>query len=78
MIMPRTHSEPSQSLYAATMAKRIMLGVQDFRLALRARMNAASQGEHTVLAHRGRPVAVLVPMEWYRAAAAAMGDPTEY
>lgn len=34
--------------------------------------------KHTVLAVRGRAVAVMVPIDWYREAADKLGDPTEF
>ncbi len=72
------YGETDSDLYAADMVKRVMLGVQEFRTYLRERLVAIEKGEHTVLARRGKPVAVMVPMDWYRDAAAAMNDPTEY
>lgn len=65
-------------LYAAEMVKRMLIGVQDFRTYLRARLEAVEAGEHSVLARRGKPVAVMVPIEWYRRAADALNEPTEY
>jgi len=74
----RTHGEPHGRLYAAGMVKRLMLGVQEFRTNLAARVKAIEEGEHTVLAVRGKAVAVMVPIEWYRQAAEKLGDPTEF
>lgn len=74
----RLYSEPFGCLYAADMVKRVLLGVQEFRTALRERLTAAEKGEHTVVAKRGKPVAVVVPIGWYRDAATALKDPTEY
>lgn len=71
-------SESHSTLYAADMVKRVMLGIQELRLHLRERVAAVEQGEHTVFSKRGKPVAVLVPIQWYRDAAASVGDPTEY
>lgn len=79
MTTTRTHGGPQGPLYAADMVKRLMLGVQEFRTHLAARIKAVTElGEHTVLAQRGKPVAVLVPIEWYREAAQKLKDPTEY
>lgn len=73
------YGEPDGDLYAAGMVKRVMLGVQEFRIHLRERLRLIEdQGEHTVLARRGKPVAVMVPMDWYRRAAEALDDPTEF
>lgn len=75
------HSKPHKSLYDAAMVKRLLVGMEAFRKGLAARLDAVEpdQGsEHTVVARRGQPVAVLVPIEWYRQAAKKLGDPTEY
>jgi hypothetical protein len=73
------YDETHGHLYAADMVKRVLLGVQEFRTAIAARVKAAiDTGEHTVLMRRGKPVGVYVPIEWYRDAARALKDPTEY
>lgn len=72
------YSEPFGVLYAADMVKRVLLGVQEFRTNLRDRLASSERGEHTVVAKRGKPVVVVVPIAWYREAAAALKDPTEY
>jgi prevent-host-death family protein len=42
------------------------LGVQQARENLRGRIDAAlEQGEHTIITRVGRPVAVIVPYQWY-------------
>lgn len=42
------------------------LGVQDFRLQLRDRIDAAlERGEHTIVTRNGRPVGAYVPFAWY-------------
>lgn len=70
---------PHVDLYAADMVKRVLLGIQEFRTALKARVDAAeADGEHTVLMKRGKPIGVYVPMDWYRRAAAAVEEPTEF
>lgn len=64
--------------YPADMVKRLLLGVGDFRLNLRRRMNAGRQsGEHTLVAARGTPEGVFVPMDWYRSASVALGELSE-
>lgn len=68
---------PYRRLYDPTVAKRVLMGIQELRLKLRARVNAVEAGEHTVFTRHGKPVAVLVPIEWYRKAAKAVGDPTD-
>ncbi len=72
------YGETDGELYAAVMVKRVMLGIQEFRDRLKARLDAVEGGEHTIIAKRGKPLAVVVPIGWYRDAAAAMNDPTEY
>lgn len=72
------YRETDGDLYAADMVKRVMLGIQEFRDRLKARLDAVEAGEHTIIAKRGKPLAVVVPIGWYRDAAAAMNDPTEY
>lgn len=65
-------------LYHSDVAKRVLLGIQQLRRRLREQVAAASErGEHTVFTHYGKPVVVLVPIEWYRKAAKAVGDPTD-
>ncbi len=75
---PPMYGEPDADLYAAEMVKRVLLGIQEFRTALAGRVKAGAAGEHTVLQMRGKPVGVYVPIAWYRDAAAAMGEPTEF
>ena len=77
----RPHGKPQVPLYPAGMVKRVMLGVEEFRTTLSARLKALSAGsseEHTVVAMRNRPIGVLVPIEWYREASKKLGHPTEY
>lgn len=65
-------------LYAAAMAKVVMVGIQSAREQLRARIEAAvEEGVHTVVAKRGEPQVVMVPMKWYREMRALSGDPTD-
>jgi hypothetical protein len=76
---PPMYGEPDTDLYAADMVKRVLLGIQDFRTALAARVKAGTAtGEHTVLQMRGKPVGVYVPIDWYRRAAEAVDEPTEF
>lgn len=73
----KTINEPAD-LYAFVMAKREILGVQETRDRLRTRVDAVlEEGTHTVVTRHGKPVAVLVPMDWYRRAAEALGEPTD-
>jgi len=79
LIAPDLHVEPHSDLYPAGMVKRVLRGVQEMRLYLGAIFDSIEkQGEHVVLTRRGKPIAVLVPIRWYREAAKAMDDPTEF
>lgn len=77
-------SSPSAWLYAADMAKRKLLTAAETRRRFSERVaRLISTGEnppveHTVIALRGKPVGVLVDIEWYRRMAEADGDPTEF
>lgn len=77
---PALYIEPSSDLYAADVAKRELLGVQKARETFAARVDQTEADEpvHTVVAKRGKPLAVIVPIDWYREAARRMKDPTEY
>lgn len=79
MVQPEVYGRPHNDLYPSTMVKRVLRGIQDIRL----QMGDVFRGiedrkEHIVFARRGKPVAVLVPIDWYRDAAQAVNDPTEY
>ena len=65
--------------YPASMVKRVLRGVQDIRVQMGDVFKAIEERkEHVVLARRGKTIAVLVDIDWYRKAAKAMEDPTEY
>jgi hypothetical protein len=74
------YGRPVAKLYDADVAKREMVGVQKARQTFAARVDPPPKSEpvHTVVAKRGVPLAVIVPIEWYREAAKCLGDPTEY
>lgn len=66
-------------LYAWAMPKREQLGVQEAREKLRDRIDEAMvNGVHTVISRHNKAVATLVPMDWYRRASDALGEPTEF
>lgn len=71
-------SKPDRTVYPPDMVRRLMLGVQEFRAQVARRLDAVDKDEHTVVARRGRPIAVLVPIEWYRKAAEKLREPTEF
>jgi hypothetical protein len=67
-----------RNLYHSGVAKRVLLGMQKLRREMAERVRAVTEdGEHDVFTHYGKPIAVLVPIEWYRDAARAVGDPTD-
>lgn len=75
---PSLYSDGHREPYTAGMAKRVLLGIQDFRRLLKARVDAAEKGEETIVQKRGKVVAALIPIEWYRDLRERAGDPTEY
>lgn len=75
---PELYRKPNSRPYTAEMAKRVLLGVQEFRQFLKARIDAAEKGEETIVQKRGKVVAALVPIDWYRDLRERAGDPTEY
>lgn len=55
--------------------KVVTSGIQEARDKLRSLVDAAtSEGQHTVIERYGKPVAVLVPVNWYISKG---GDPRE-
>lgn len=75
---PQMYGGSNIALYASDMVKRVQVGIQDLRLHIKERVTAVENGEHAVFTRRGKSVAVLVPIEWYREATKKMGDPTEF
>lgn len=75
---PAVYREPHSDRYAPVMVKRVLRGIQEMRLQVKAVFAGVEKGEHAVFTRRGKPVAVLVPIEWYRVAAKAVNDPTEF
>lgn len=74
--MPSLYVPGGSSLYPPGMARRVLMGIQEFRLNLRARVLAGRDlGEHTLVTSRGKPVGVYVPIDWYRRATDGMGEP---
>jgi len=77
VVRPRMYRRRHRPLYAAGMTRRVILGIQDFRLRLKARIDVLEQGEETIVQKRGKVVGALVPIEWYRQMREQSGDPTE-
>ena len=69
---------PASELYADLMAKRELHPAQEVRERFAARVDDALRGIHTGITRHGRPVAALVDMDWYRRAAEALGEPTDW
>lgn len=73
------NATPSSELYASDVAKRKLVGIQEARDKFRERVDAADkEGEHSIVARRGKAVVAVVPMEWYRRMCQLDGDPTEF
>lgn len=77
-VRPEMCAEPGADLYPSGMVKRVLLGIQEMRRQIGQLAEAIERREHVVLAKRGKPFAVTVPIEWYRDAAVKMKDPTDY
>ena len=63
--------------YDPDVAKRELVGIQELRLHVKERVDAVLKGTHAVFTRHGKPVAVLVDMDWYRRAAEALNEPTD-
>lgn len=74
---PALYGTRYRNRYDLDVAKRELMGIQELRLHIKERVNAVQNGTHTVFTRHGKPVAVLVDMDWYRRAAEAVGEPTE-
>lgn len=74
----RQYEGPGGDLYDPDVAKTERMGIEAARKALGRRLDAAkNDGVHTVLAKHSTDEAVIVPMDWYRQAREALGDPTD-
>lgn len=77
-VAPHPQATPYGTLYDPGVAKTELMGVESTRKVLGKRVDTATQANvHTVLTKRGQPAAVIVPMDWYRQAREALGDPTD-
>lgn len=59
------------------MVKLAFLGIQEMRDQFTKRLALVIAGEHAVITRHGKPVGAFVPIEWYRKAREAVGDPTD-
>lgn len=71
---------PAHNRYDPDMAKRQALGAEKVRTTFKERLDDTETQDptHTVVQRRGRAVAVLVDIDWYRRAAEALAEPTEF
>lgn len=74
---PLSDRNPHRSPYDLDMAKRELVGIQDLRLKIKAVFSKLDEGIHVIPTRHGKPIAALVPIEWYREAADKMGEPTD-
>lgn len=74
---PALYAARYRNRYHLDVAKRELMGIQELRLHIKERVDAVQNGTHTVFTRHGKPVAVLVDMNWYRRAAEAIGEPTD-
>lgn len=75
---PEQHGEPPADLYDPGVAKTERIGVEAARKVLGQQLDKAkADGLHTIIAKRGTDEGALVPMDWYRRAREALGDPTD-
>lgn len=78
LVVPDPYGGPRGDLYDPDMAKTERMGVEAARKVLGARIDLAkADGTHTVIAKHGSDEVALVPMDWYRQAREALGDPTD-
>lgn len=72
------HGRATGTLYDPDVAKTERMSVEEVRRVLGQRLDKArDEGLHTVLAKHTRDTGVIVPMDWYRRAREALGDPTD-
>lgn len=58
--------------------KRALIGITEFRRTILGQLATIADSRHIILAKRGQPTAAVVPIDWYRQATEALGEPTEY
>jgi len=64
-------------LYDLGMVQRLLLGVQELRTQLAARVDALATGEETIVQKRGKAVGALISMDDYRKLRELRGEPTD-
>jgi prevent-host-death family protein len=74
----RSYESPSGCRYDPAMAKVEHMTVEEARKVLGRRVDRARDEDvHTAVTKHGRTIAVVVPLDWYRQAREAVGDPTD-
>ena len=72
------YGETPAALYDPGVAETERFGVEAVRKVLGQRLEAGEKtGVHTIIGKRGADRGALVPMDWYRRAREALGDPTD-
>lgn len=72
------YGSPTADLYDPDVATTERIGVEAARKVLGQRLDLAKkEGVHTILAKHGADAGAIVPMDWYRLAREALGDPTD-
>jgi prevent-host-death family protein len=72
------HGDPYADLYDPGVANTERIGVEAARKVLgRIVDKVKDEGVHTIIGKRGSDVVAIVPMDWYRRAREALGDPTD-
>jgi hypothetical protein len=76
----RISGSPHENLYDPDVAQMKRRSVEDVRKEVGRLATAAAEGkldEHTLVTRHGHVGLVIVPLDWYRDARAALGDPTD-
>lgn len=76
MVSVLPHETAHETLYAADMPRKELMGIEVARRSLGALVEKIDEVQPVMTKH-GRPTAAIVGIEWYRAACAAMGEPTD-
>lgn len=78
--MQRTSGSPHKDRYDSAVAKVRQRSVEEARKDIGRMTTAGAEGtldEHSPVAKHGRVGVVIVPLDWYRIAREAVGDPTD-
>lgn len=78
--MQRTSGSPNEDEYDPAVAQMKRRSAEEARAALGRLIDAGADGkleEHSPVSKHGRVGVVIVPLDWYRQAREALGDPTD-